>query len=150
VHLPHLTPFSRQPLVFLTCGTQDRRTALANEPAHQVLRGVWTRSAASHDWYVGRYVLMPDHVHLFARPGIAASPLARWIKMWKSVSSRQLAPPHHGAARLWQRDYFDHFLRSAAAYEDKWLYVLENPVRRGYCREAKEWPFSGEIHRIEY
>jgi REP element-mobilizing transposase RayT len=67
--LPHLRPFARQAIVFLTVCTSHRRPLLANEAAHEVLRTVWTKAAADYGWYVGRYVLMPDHVHLFVQAG---------------------------------------------------------------------------------
>src|SRR5437870_5293667 len=53
-------------IVFLTVCTKDRRPWLATDETHDLLREVWIASAA---WLVGRYVVMPDHVHLFARPG---------------------------------------------------------------------------------
>jgi len=34
--------------------------------------------------YVGRYVVMPDHIHLFAAPGELQEPLENWIRFWKS------------------------------------------------------------------
>jgi hypothetical protein len=34
---------------------------------------------------------MPDHVHFFARRETTAQPMAQWVQMWKSISSRQLA-----------------------------------------------------------
>jgi len=32
---------------------------------------------------------------------------------------------------IWQRGFFDHILRSAESYSQKWKYVCENPVRAG-------------------
>jgi putative transposase len=46
---------------------------------------------------------------------------------------------------LWQREFFDHVLRSNERYESKWLYVRENPVRDGLAKTADEWPYGGEI-----
>ena len=48
------------------------------------------RSAEHDGWWVGHYILMPDHVHLFARPEIDASLMANWMLMLKSVSSRRM------------------------------------------------------------
>ena len=38
--------------------------------------------------------------------------MADWMKMWKSVSSRQLADALDIAPPIWQPDYFDRYLRS--------------------------------------
>jgi len=53
------------------------------------------RSAEGDAWWVGHYILMPDHVHFFARRAIDARYMASWMQMWKSVSSRQLSISRH-------------------------------------------------------
>jgi hypothetical protein len=35
----------------------------------------------------------------------------------------------HGYTPIWQREFFDHLLRSEESYDQKWNYVRENPVR---------------------
>jgi len=50
-------------IVFLTIGTKHRRPWLATHETHELLRSVWIETDA---WLVGRYVVMPDHIHLFA------------------------------------------------------------------------------------
>src|SRR5436189_1500320 len=55
------------------------------------LREIWQRSAEHDGWSVGNYIVMPDHVHFFARPEIAARSMAKWMQMWKSLSSRRIA-----------------------------------------------------------
>ena len=93
---------------------------------------------------VGRYVLMPDHVHLF----VAGGPdfvLVQWIRMLKRVLSKSIlaALPH------WQPGFFDHVIRHRESYSEKWDYVRQNPVRAGLVSEPEAWPFQGEIVRIE-
>jgi REP element-mobilizing transposase RayT len=144
-HLPHLSPFQAQPIVFLTLVTQRRRALLANAFAHRLLRGIWERSGEANGWFVGDYVLMPDHVHLFASPGLEADALSAWVKLWKSVSSRQLKHSECVAPPIWQPEYFDRFLRSDESYEEKWWYVRENPVRAGLATDADAWPYRGRI-----
>ncbi len=150
MRLPHLKPFARQPLVFLTCCTHERRALLAEPQAHDILRKIWETSAALDGWFVGRYLLMPDHAHLFAKPAVEAKPLPGWMKTWKSISSRQFGWQRRVAPPVWQCDYFDHFIRSAASYAEKWHYVENNPVRGGLCAEAADWLYKGEIHELTY
>ncbi len=45
---------------------------------------------------------------------------------------------------------FDHVIRNTESYSQKWDYVRENPVRAGLASAADEWPFQGEIVRIEH
>jgi len=73
------------------------------------------------------YVLMPDHVHAFVGLDDRQIDLSGWMKSLKNTLSKALrfdgiAAPH------WQKDFFDHVLRSQESYEEKWHYVRENPV----------------------
>ncbi len=98
---------------------------------------------------VGRYVLMPDHIHLFA--GIApnlvtVSDGVRYLKkmLSKVIQQKGLSPPH------WQKGFFDHVLRSSESYSGKWEYVVQNPVRAGLVLSPEEWPYQGEIHVLPF
>jgi putative transposase len=94
------------------------------------------------------HLLMPDHVHLFARAALDGKPLGAWIETWKSISARQLKIPLSFVPPLWQQDYFDQFVRSAWSYREKWDYVAMNPVRKNLCARAEDWPWRGRLHDL--
>ncbi len=144
-HLAHLTANGETPIVFFTVTTHNRRALLNTPVAHEILRDIWSRSGTQNGWYVGDYVLMPDHAHFFARPSREADKMPDWIKMWKSVSSRALRRELNVEPPIWQADYFDRFLRSDESYHDKWEYVNANPVRAGLIETADAWPYQGRI-----
>jgi REP element-mobilizing transposase RayT len=150
MRLPHLSPFASDPLVFLTTCANQRRPIFANEASYSALQETWRRSADIDGWYVGRFVVMPDHVHLFARPARDAKPLAAWIKSWKSITARKIASVHAVVPPVWQPDYFDPFVRSADSYAEKWEYVRHNPVRAGLVAESNQWPWHGVICDLSF
>lgn len=135
VHRPH-TP----PIIFLTVCARGRRPILARDDAAAAIVTAW-RGAKS--WAVGRYVIMPDHVHCFCSPADEEVRLARWVQYWKALASR-LWPQRHERP-VWQRDFWDTQLRRCESYEAKWEYVYRNPVRRGLVAAPEEWPYQGEI-----
>ena len=49
-------------------------------------------------------------------------------------------------APLWQKEFFDHLIRSGESYSEKWEYVRQNPYRAGLVTDADDWPFRGHIH----
>jgi len=149
-HLAHADSFRDNPIVFITTCTAKRRKLLARGEVHELLRGIWERSAKHDGWWVGHYILMPDHLHLFARPEIDASPMANWVQMWKSVSSRCVAAISALRPPIWQADYFDRYLRSAESYSEKWQYVADNAVRGGLVSDAEAWPYRGTIHDMMF
>ncbi len=56
----------------------ERAETDSSEEAHALLIDAW-RSAKM--WQVGRYVIMPDHVHLFCAPAESETqPLLQWVK----------------------------------------------------------------------
>ncbi len=131
-------------LVFITCCTKARRPCLHNANAHAALRDAW--QSADH-WCVGRYVVMPDHIHLFCAPQPHASSLDRWMAYWRSLTTRALG---EGKDQLWQRDYWDRQLRREESYAEKWAYVGNNPVRAGLVARPEDWPFQGELNSLEW
>ena len=149
-HLAHLQPVVDTPIVFLTTTAFRRRRILAQAAAHEILRGLWQRSAEQNGWWVGDYIIMPDHLHLFARGGREADPLRDWVRMWKSVSSREIARALGVAPPIWQEEYFDRFLRSSENYVEKWRYVEANAMNDQLVDRVEDWPFRGRIHALIY
>jgi putative transposase len=144
-HLAHADSFRENPIVFLTTCTAKRRKLLARSEVRELLRGIWERSAKYNGWWVGHYILMPDHLHSFARPEVDASPTANWVQMWKGVSSRCIAGISALMPPIWQADYFDRYLRSAESNSEKWQYVADNAVRAGLVSDAKRGPIAGRF-----
>jgi putative transposase len=133
----------RDPLYFITCCAYRRRPVLANPQLHDAFTSFAARAQMEFGILVGRYVILPDHLHLFVSLGEDVS-LAKWMGSLKRVLSK-VVKPVDSADPVWQRGFFDHVMRSAESYSQKWDYVRENPVRAGLVRDADEWPYSGEI-----
>lgn len=146
-HRPaHFSPAEvgfRSILVFVTVCTKARQPVLATVEMRNALLEHWQN--ADH-WRVGRYVIMPDHVHFFCAPGRwPPPPLRGWMAFWKNGMSRQFP-----ALTLWQRDFWDTQLRRDESYAAKWEYVRHNPVRQGLVARMEDWPYQGELHRLEW
>jgi putative transposase len=127
--------------------TKNRRAVLARDEIAEILIGEWGVAHKRHGWVVGRYAIMPDHVHFFCKPELGARKLSEFIGAWKRWTSRRinaLGGPRSATAAtaLWQRQFFDHVLRSSESYSEKWNYVFDNPVRAGLVSTA-EWRYAG-------
>jgi REP element-mobilizing transposase RayT len=147
-HLQRLTMvWASHPLVFVTACTAARRPVLCDPGAVDVLVNEWRDSKARHGWRIGRYVVMPDHVHFFcaAEPACPAKPLPQFVGLWKEWTAKGLIKRLGLGAPVWQKQFFDHVLRSGESYAEKWSYVRSNPVRAGLVNDAENWAFSGAI-----
>ena len=143
-HLPNVERFNQPAILFLTVCTKSRRPILACERVHGVLVRAWPEA---RQYRVGRYMVMPDHVHLFCSPAVhEPENVKRWAAYWKglvSIELKDLQP-------LWQRDCWDTQLRDASHYEETWQYVVQNPVRRGLVARAKDWPYQGCLNELRW
>lgn len=137
-----------QPIYFITTCTYRRRPLLAGEEAAVILIDEWRSARERHGWAVGRYVMMPEHVHFFAAAEVDAKRLSKFMQAWKQWTSKRMARELKLSATIWQEEFFDHILRSGESYSQKWQYVRENPVRAGFVASADEWPFQGKIEEL--
>ena len=131
------------PLYFVTFNTNKRRKLLANSSVHNALIDFAVQGQQRGIGF-GRYVIMPDHIHLFVRGSLDFA-LKQWVRLLKRVLSSAISsPPPH-----WQHGFFDHLIRHSESYAEKWEYVRQNPVRAGLVHHAREWPWQGEIVGLE-
>ena len=64
---------------------------------------------------------------------------------WKTWTSHALRRAMDLEAQVWERQFFDHLLRSDESRAEKWNYVRENPVRAGLVNDAAAWPYAGAV-----
>lgn len=135
--------YINQPLYFVTFATRDRKRIPSLDRTQLALQQYAHCGIAKFHVALGRYVIMPDHVHLFVR-GDQGFRLSPWVGGLKRAISVALK-----SQPLWQAGFFDHILRSEESYAEKWNYVRDNPVRAGLVKAADEWPYHGEIVVID-
>src|SRR5207247_1005825 len=99
----------------------------------------FARHAYTRNIAVGRYVIMPDHLHLFVC-GPDDFELGRWIGVLKQNLAKQIE--HLGTkSPIWQRGFFDHLLRSDEA-------TRKNGITSGRIQFARDWSETQTTGRI--
>ena len=100
------------PLYFVTFNTHKRQKLLANAHVHDALIR-FAHEGEVRGIGLGRYVIMPDHVHLFVR-GNLDFVLRQWVRMLKRFLSSEIPVerPH------WQHSFFDHVIRHRESYAE--------------------------------
>jgi len=77
-HPPVRERFNEPVIIFLTVCSKDRKPLFARADSVAVIVDAWRRAEA---WSVGRYVVMPDHLHLFCAPAVfPTEPLMQWVR----------------------------------------------------------------------
>lgn len=121
-------------LFFVTVCCEQRGSRILTEPlTAQTLLDAARQYHERGRWFARLLLLMPDHLHaLLAFP--PHEQMSEVFRNWKAFTARR-------AGVKWQRNYFDHRLRSDESWEEKAAYIRMNPVRRGLVAQPTEWPF---------
>ena len=141
-HHPVVTTANRPLIIFVTVCSKGKAKLFANADFVDHVCEAWNEA---DDWLVGRWIVMPDHIHLFCSPKRMDSlPLRTWVKYWKSLVSKSVG--RRNGKSIWLRDCWDTQLRSGDSYSEKWEYVKRNPVRAGLVVRTEDWPWQGEAN----
>jgi putative transposase len=136
--LPHELPLWVDPqkeVFFLTicCAKRQENQLCHPHVAREVFDSIRFRNEQGL-WFVRLCLLMPDHLHMLMSFPPGQREMKAVVFKWKEWVAKQ-------AGVRWQRDYFEHRLRSEESYREKADYVLENPVRAGLAGRADAWPY---------
>jgi REP element-mobilizing transposase RayT len=141
--------FSANPIFFITTCTADRKRILDADRTFQILREELVGAEERHGWRVGRFVVMPDHLHWFCAPAREDHrELSIFVGQFKQWTSKRIAKSLGLAPPIWQENFFDHLLRSDEAYQEKADYMWLNPVRAGLVHRIDEWPYKDDLHPL--
>jgi hypothetical protein len=64
---------------------------------------------------------------------------------WKSLTAHRINTLLRRTGVLWQREYFDRFIRNERHLLVATRYIVENPVTAGLVGRAEDWPFSSAV-----
>ena len=109
----------------------------------QPLIDALTASAVQHSCSVPVYCIMPDHVHVIFQGTDGSADTWRAMVEFKQRSGFWLA--RHFPGTRWQKDFYDHILRSEDEVRDALVYIAANPLRAGLVLDPAEYPFTGSI-----
>ena len=89
---------------------------------------------------------MPNHVHILVKT-YEDFPVSKIVHSWKSYSSKMILNSLNNRASfkdnvVWQKEYWDRFIRNDEHYKKAIEYIHNNPVKAGLVRNAVDWPWS--------
>ena len=77
---------NRSIMLYVTVVTEKRMPVLSSRETHDIIISSWK---AADLWLVGRYMIMPDHIHFFCAPSSYPPPdFHRWMAYWKSLAAK--------------------------------------------------------------
>ncbi len=144
---------------FFTLVTHQRHPWLCTDLARQTLRAAILQVKLTLPFTIDAMVLLPDHLHcIWTLPEGDSDYATRWrlIKTYVTKQAgHQLNPDaqlnnsriKRREGTLWQRRFWEHWIRDEADYVRHCDYIHYNPVRHRLCQMPLEWEFSS-FHRF--
>jgi len=87
------------------------------------------------------WCIMPNHVHVVFSPVDGHCP-SDILRSWKGFTARAANKILKINGTFWERESFDHLIRTADSVERFADYVENNPVEAGLCDKPSEWLYS--------
>jgi len=91
------------------------------------------------------WVVMPNHVQAVLKPHQHLPEIMRWLKAATAIRANRLL--RRSGAPFWQREYYDHWVRSEKEFFSIVDYVEQNPVVAGLAASPEDWPWSSAWER---
>jgi len=118
-------------------GNGRRVTFYDDEERYEFLRKC-NRIAQQYDTQIEAFVLMDNHVHL----QLQTNQLSKFMKVFLHGYSFWYNMRHGSSDKLFKTPF-----GSACKYSTEWqirsiLYILQNPVAAGICKQVSEYPWS--------
>ncbi|MEH6739240.1 MAG: transposase [Sulfitobacter sp.] len=138
---------------FFTVNLADRGSDLLIREI-DLLRSAYRSVIAEHPVICEAMVILPDHLHaVWTLPEGDANFSIRWKKI-KSTFSRHcqtegnpnVSKAQKGERGIWQRRFWEHYIRDEADFAAHINYCHWNPVKHGLVEQAIDWPYS-TVHR---
>ena len=139
---------------FITANLADRQSSALLDHI-ELFRNSVRRVKALHPFEINAMVVLPDHFHLLLTLPSDDANFSLRIGAMKAGFSRQLPKTEHirksrenkRERGIWQRRFWEHFIRDDLDYARHVDYIHINPVKHGYVARANDWPHSS-IHQF--
>ena len=134
---------------FFTVNLLERKNDLLVRHV-DVLRDAVRGVREARPFHIDAWVVLPDHMHcVWTLPEDDVDYSGRW-KAIKIRFAKALPPTEYRSrvrrARseraIWQRRFWEHFIRDDNDYRRHIEYCYINPVKHGYVTRVRDWPHS--------
>jgi putative transposase len=144
---------------FFTVVTHLRRRILTSEIGRHSLHEAIAEQQTKRPFELAAIVLLPDHLHaVWTLPRGDDKHSLRWSQIKEEFTRKYLAGGGREAAQsrsrserrhrgVWQKRFWEHTCRDEADLKRLIDYVHWNPVKHGYVRRVRDYPWSS-FHRF--
>jgi len=139
---------------FFTVVTYRRQHLFHHEMARHSLNQAIAKTRQIYPFTIEAWVLLPEHFHCIwtlpegdddfsIRWNLIKSHFSKSVKLsfhradWMNNSKQK-----HRETTIWQRRFWEHQIRDEEDYNKHFDYIHYNPVKHGWVKQVKDWPYS--------
>ena len=127
---------------FFTVVTYQRKPLLTQKVILAYLRQAIHHIRQKRPFTIDAMVVLPDHLHcIWQLPENDSDYATRW-RLIKHYVSRKVSINNIISKPVWQKRYWEHYLRDEQDWRNHMDYIHYNPVKHGYVKRLEDWPFS--------
>jgi REP element-mobilizing transposase RayT len=152
--LPHAVAMARQDeadLAYRRCiaaalDSGHGGCLLRDSAVAEIVEGAFLHGAPAR-YQLHAWVIMPNHVHVLFQQAVGYR-LSDTAHGWKSWTAKEINRHRGGSGIVWQRDFYDRYIRNQRHFDATVAYIEENPVKAGLAALAEEWRFGSAWWRV--
>jgi putative transposase len=129
----------------VTSATWERRSLFRNERWARLLIHTFYHYRGTA-YLLHEFVIMSDHIHVLLTTKTSLEKAVQFIKGGFSYRAKKELGSN---MEVWQKGFSDHRIRDAGDFLRHVDYIRENPVLKGLCERAEEYPYSSAFTGVE-
>ncbi len=141
--------YEKEAIYSITCNTYLRIPIFHKRRAAEFLMNTLGYYKIVLNYSLYCYCIMPDHIHLIIQPHLKKYNISVIMKHIKGSFARSYNNITRKDGIIWQRRFYDSIIASEEELTTKISYIIENPVKEGLVKEAKEYPYSSARTYLE-
>ena len=128
---------------FITLCTYNRQAYFIDSELAKAIEGeIDYRVTCACEVAIFAYCIMPDHLHMLLKlKGQYGRTLQNWVSAFKRYTARE-AHARFNIEKLWQKDFYEHVVRTEESLSQIAQYVVHNPVRKKMVKNWQDYSFS--------
>jgi REP element-mobilizing transposase RayT len=127
--------------VSITACVKNRKKLFVNDRIFKVFESIILKELKTNNCSSYVYLFMADHSHIILSGDEVTSNCKKCFDKIKQKTGFWLSKNLKDVK--WQKDYYDHILRSNENLYVQVKYILNNPVRAGLVNFWKKYPYKG-------
>jgi putative transposase len=146
---------------FFTLVTNKRQQIFLSPEARSLFIGSMNHVRQHHPFSIEAYCILPDHIHLlWLMPNDDNNYSVRIAEIKKYFSKQYIdaigvssvktdSQTKRGESGIWQRRFWEHFIRDESDLNKHIDYIHYNPVKHGLVKSVEDWPSSSFFDYVQ-